>query len=168
MTMAQHGKGRLKVIGWDPPAVAIKGWKTPLNQAQVDEVYRQWDGLGCPDIDTCAVEWSRSDDGETTLKLVVDPKALAPFDDAQVASINAYQESERLHPLTCGVDSDHGLLVAYRERARLPRLRATARGGSPCGSPTAGGGNWRDRDARREPVRLGGRRARLPRQLSRA
>jgi hypothetical protein len=117
--MTQYGKGRLVVLGWDPPAVAIKGWKTPLNPGQLDDVYRQWNDLGSPDIETCAVEWNRSD-GKTTLKLVVDPKAMAPFDVAQCASINAYQESERLHPLTCGVDSDHGLLIAYRDGLECP------------------------------------------------
>ena len=34
-------------------------------------------------------------------------KILAPFTDDQVASLNAYQESEYVHPYTCGADFCH-------------------------------------------------------------
>ena len=53
-------------------------------------------------------------------------KVLAPFTDDQVASLNAYQESEHVHPYTCGSQSCPGRDVA----GDLPM--AADRGGLHC------------------------------------
>ena len=47
-------------------------------------------------------------------------KAFAPFDSDQVKAINNYQKYGSFHPLTCGNNSHHRLLVATPEYLKCP------------------------------------------------
>jgi len=48
----------------------------------------------------------------------------APFQEDQIASINAFQQSGRSHPLTCG-NSNNGMLVAGKQGLTCPFCTST-------------------------------------------
>jgi hypothetical protein len=92
--------------------------------------------------------------------------ARAPFADEQVASLNAYQKSEYVHPYTCGAETCH-----YRDVIGDDLPMAADRGGLHCingfgckytqtwAHTWTADWSWRRRERREE-----GRRRRLARR----
>lgn len=49
------------------------------------------------------------------------PKITAPWPEEIVAALNTYQDHGRMHPFTCGVDSQHGALIAEHDGWRCAK-----------------------------------------------